>query len=502
VPAVSEERELKLIAPPGLQLPAIAGAVPGVSNIIEEAPLDLSATYYDSPDFRLMRHGITLRHRFGEESGPVWTVKLPVDGDDTLRGEVNFPGNTPYPPNEVRDLVTGVLNGSNLEPVAELKTKRRRWLLRNEAGGELAELVDDRVSILEGSLIKGTFREIEIEARDAGAEHLEEIASVIERAGARPEQRSKASRALEVLHPSAITKAPAVNVSPDDPAEQAIGPAFSRALRYILQHDPHARLNEVEGVHGMRVGARRLRSAFRTFGPMLDRANVEPAIEELRWLGGLLGDVRDLDVLIEHVSREANSRPKLMPAVSVLEQRRDSKRLELAGALASQRYVELITAVRVLSESEWSRDASAGACREAMPQLVLTDWRKLKQTARKLAHDSAEPQFHRARILAKRTRYAAETVNSFTDSSTSKRLKDFARQVEVVQTVLGEHQDAAVAAQTLQAIAGQFETDGAVSFELGRLVERENQRARTKRDEFFSVWRKLDKKKHRRWLQA
>ena len=219
MPGVSEERELKLLAPADLQLPTLAGEAPGVASVSEEAPLDLSATYYDSPDFRLMRHGITLRHRFGEETGPVWTVKLPVNDDDSLRSEVNFPGDAPYPPSEARELLTGVLNGSKLEPVAELKTKRRRWLLRNEAGRDLAELVDDRVSILEGSLIKGTFREIEIEARDVAPRVLKKIADVIEKAGARPEQRSKASRALAVLHPEAVTEDSPTDVSPDDPAE-------------------------------------------------------------------------------------------------------------------------------------------------------------------------------------------------------------------------------------------------------------------------------------------
>ena len=42
----------------------------------------------------------------------------------------------------------------------------------------------------------------------------------------------------------------------------------------------------------MRVGARRLRSAFRTFESMLDEAKVAPVIDELRWIGALLGEVR------------------------------------------------------------------------------------------------------------------------------------------------------------------------------------------------------------------
>ena len=49
----------------------------------------------------------------------------------------------------------------------------------------------------------------------------------------------------------------------------------------------------------MRVAIRRLRSALRTFTPVLDKASVRWLREELGWLGGALGPVRDSDVLRE-----------------------------------------------------------------------------------------------------------------------------------------------------------------------------------------------------------
>ena len=58
-------------------------------------------------------------------------------------------------------------------------------------------------------------------------------------------------------------------------------------------------------MHDMRVAVRRLRSLLRTAEPMLDRGWVEALRAELDWLAGRLGDVRDLDVMIEHLADEA-----------------------------------------------------------------------------------------------------------------------------------------------------------------------------------------------------
>ena len=55
----------------------------------------------------------------------------------------------------------------------------------------------------------------------------------------------------------------------------------------------------------MRVAVRRLRAVLRTARPMLDRAWSNDLRHELDLFGRLLGAVRDLDVLIERLTREA-----------------------------------------------------------------------------------------------------------------------------------------------------------------------------------------------------
>jgi CHAD domain-containing protein len=501
VPAASEERELKLIVPGDFEMPPLAGRA-SVAIVADAEAEDLSATYFDTEGLRLLGFGITLRYRSGEANGPAWTLKLPVDGDDLARTEIVYPGNGTQPPAEVRSLLFGVLAGEQVIPVAEIKTKRTRSRLLAEDGSELAELVDDRVSVLDGNLIRDSFREIEIEARTAGAKELNRIARIIERAGASPEQRSKASRALETLRESLpAEESPAIG--PDDPAELAVRPALSHALHTLIQRDPAARLDEdPEGVHRMRVASRRLRSVFRTFAPLIDAERVRSVVDEVRWLAGVLGEARDIDVLEEHLHAEAGDEAALGPLFQAMEERRAASRAALSEALSSKRYMDLLKNLGTLIADPDLTTASPGLTGEVLPELVEGAWAKLRKDARRLDQESPETAFHEARKLAKRARYAADAVAPFTSPKDARRLADFAATMTKIQNVLGEHQDAAIARDTLLAVAAEHPESGAFNLHVGRLVERFENRRHDRRDRFLAMWKRLDKGKKARWSKV
>jgi CYTH domain-containing protein len=67
------ELELKLSVE-GTFAPSIVPERAGVAGVEELAPVDLRATYWDTPDLRLARSGITLRHRTGEADRAGWTL--------------------------------------------------------------------------------------------------------------------------------------------------------------------------------------------------------------------------------------------------------------------------------------------------------------------------------------------------------------------------------------------------------------------------------------------
>jgi len=56
--------------------------------------------------------------------------------------------------------------------------------------------------------------------------------------------------------------------------------------------------SDIEGVHGMRVATRRLRSALRDFMPLMNKRPSKRIRRELKQIADALGAVRDQDVAI------------------------------------------------------------------------------------------------------------------------------------------------------------------------------------------------------------
>lgn len=63
--------------------------------------------------------------------------------------------------------------------------------------------------------------------------------------------------------------------------------------------DPMVRRDEPDSVHQMRVATRRLRSTLRSFGQVIPRSGTTRLSGELKWLGTVLGEARDAEVLAE-----------------------------------------------------------------------------------------------------------------------------------------------------------------------------------------------------------
>jgi CHAD domain-containing protein len=104
-------------------------------------------------------------------------------------------------------------------------------------------------------------------------------------------------------------------------------------LAELRANDPAVReSDDADAVHDMRVAIRRLRSVLRTARPMLDRAWVDDTRAELDRFGQLLGAIRDLDVLLEHLSveaRELGAGAEARELLAPLEREREQAQAEL-----------------------------------------------------------------------------------------------------------------------------------------------------------------------------
>ena len=474
------EREVKLGAGRGFSLPDLPG------ESLE--PRVFTSTYFDTQDYRLARQGVTLRRRV-EKSRGLWQLKLPRGA---ARLELESRGGPSGPPPEMLRLLTAYLRGGELGPVAKLRTRRFGVRVTNNGDGTpVADVTLDLVAVVTGRRIARSFREIEAELVNGGEKALRRIERRLREAGAHDsDNRPKLFQALD-LQPPSRGEPP----SPDAPASEHLTAMLQKQYREILAHDPGTRLGtDPEELHQMRVATRRFRAFLRAARSMLDPEWAGPLREELAWLGGALGPVRDLDVLIEHLrddasGLEAREQRALRRLFALLEAERERDRELLVEALESERYLALlerletgVQAPPIVDESIRVEDIAAG------------EFRRLRKAVSRLSDDPADAELHALRIRGKRARYAAELA----ENAVGSRATHFIEAAKAFQDVLGDHQDGVVAEETIR---GLLKRAGGptLAFAAGRLVEREERRREAARAAFPEAWKRLRKRGRKAW---
>jgi CHAD domain-containing protein len=249
-------------------------------------------------------------------------------------------------------------------------------------------------------------------------------------------------------------------------------------VRELADREPGVRLGaDPEELHKQRVATRRLRSLLRSTGAQLeDRERSEWLRDELRWLGGQLGEVRDRDVLIAYLLDELATIEEAAAFGGILElldAEREEARKGLLAALDSPRYR------RLLDELERPPALREG---EELKTAVQAEYNRLRKNVKRLDDDPTDEDLHRVRIKAKRARYAAEAVGG--QSKFVSRAKD-------VQDVLGEHQDATVAEERIRELVAQARGTGRTALAAGRLIERQRSRRVSAREAWPQAWKRL-----------
>jgi CHAD domain-containing protein len=489
------EREVKLAAPPAFALPDLED----LAAAVETSPVDerrLETVYYDTPDLRLARWGANLRIRQGEG----WTLKLPStsSGPALTRRELEFPGDAGRPPDAAVALVIAYVRRATLVPVASLSTLRRRVQLKNREGTLLAEVVDDDVSVIQGLRVQSRFREVEVELKDQSAERLlDPILARLRGAGAADEdQASKLVRALGA-RATAVPEVDPVALTPSSTAGDLVRHAIAVSAASLMRHDPGVRLgDDPEDVHRARVATRRLRSQLRSFRTLLDTEWAEALREELRWLGAGLGSVRDRQVMAQRV-RSRTSALAEDDALTVadlsaeLHAESEEARSRLVLDMRSDRYLDLIERLIEASRAPALTAEAQQRAEVVVPGVARRDWKQLRKGITALPDQSADPELHRIRILAKRMRYAAEAAEPIAGKVAAR----CAAAAAALQDVLGDHQDSVTVQQWLRE-AGR----GPRAFVAGELTALERETAAQDRAAWHNVWKKLDRKRLRRWM--
>ena len=513
------EREVKLSASPEYQLPDLHELGLGTVQLPVQT---LSTTYFDTQDLRLWRRQITLRHRLGEtDHAGKWTLKLQGEDvhDEVNRTELSWPGDADHIPTEARRLLRGIARQHALERIVTLEATRQRVLVR-AAGAPVGEIDDDTVTVTDGGRTGHVFRQIEfeIDSELEGSNHdlsvIDAVVTAITQAGARVESEQKFAKALGVDSDDPRANETDAQLDRESTLGALVQWSLRSGLERLLDCDVTLR-REAESpperaIHQARVATRRLRSDLKTFRPVLDPVWLRHTRSELRWLGGVLGAVRDVDVLDERlhsgraVPGDIIGREELH--ARLVSQRRHSS-LELAEVLQSGRYLNLLDRLAAGTssppflvdhdfEQEVGRSlAPATPARRALPQLLHPHWKRLQRRVKKAGSRPSDTRLHRIRIGSKQLRYGAELAEPVVGTPAGRT----ARLAEDIQTILGDHHDAVAAVEWLQHIPADGTTTA--SFAAGvAAAEGLHQQAKARR-QWARAWKALHKGSATAWLQ-
>jgi inorganic triphosphatase YgiF len=486
------EVELKLELPPSA-LPQFR-KLPLIRALQASAKRSTQVSvYFDSDKQKLRRHGLLLRvRRIGDRH--IQTIKATQNSNILSRNEWESeiadgqPDLAQARGTALDRLLTGKFH-RKLKP--QFETRVRRTVFPLERDGTVIELALDVGTIDTGAASMGLC-EIELELARGGKEDLFDVARLLARA--LPVQlalTSKSERGYRLVDGAqgAPIKFAAIALTPDMPARDAFSDIGRACLRQIAGNEPAVLKDDGEGVHQMRIGLRRLRTAISLFAALLEDPQTEKVKAGLKWLTAELGPARELDVLIARVVKPVRQRRSGWDDIPKLSQQFAGQRVAALArareAIASERYRLLkIEIAAWLETGDWLapqddlvRDRGGLPIETfAAEQLSLRSG-KLRKGAKSFAELDAR-QRHKLRIQAKKLRYATDFFGSlFSAKQAGKRRAKFLAALEAVQACLGDLNDIAVHESMISAAGmGHRPTSRKRAFAAGLLTGREDAR--------------------------
>lgn len=470
VAIMAHEVELKLALPESAQ--SALGRLALLKSASDKQTFKLLNLYYDTPDLALREKGVALRLRregsrwlqtvkcAGEASGglssrPEWETPYgghfdfsPID-DEALRAWLNK--------RRIRD---------RLAPVFETNFQRTIWLLEPMPGERVAIMHDKGWIVAAGR--REAISEIEIELLSGQVATLFSLANALaERLPLVPVRQSKAERGYALFR--SLMPVPARARRVDLHGELTPWAALRLIAFSCLEHlqdNHHGALlsDDPEYIHQMRVAARRLRAALRLFAPLLPDSFSDRVLPPLQELMSVLGEARDLDVLLTEIAApvlaDLPDEPRLGELIGMLTERRYEARRRVLDLLSSptfgQNLLLFLGQFHHLGDSAPADENLAAAAPLlrgfARDRLTWLRRKVLKLAACARIDDAVS--LHTLRIAIKRLRYALEF---FAPLAAKKSLDRAVGALAGMQETLGQINDLASANRLLGEYAGDDE---------------------------------------------
>jgi CHAD domain-containing protein len=225
-----------------------------------------------------------------------------------------------------------------------------------------------------------------------------------------------------------------------------------REISYTLARRVPRRRNSTLGqLHQARLSLRRLRSTLRTFGDLFDPEWSSPLQSELSWYAGVLGEVRDLDVLRTSITESIGliRDPEIQSFVTArLDRLINEAQDRCAVEKSTKRYACVVDDVATLARSIRFAPPTKATSSDQLSTLLTPAWREFKKARRIADDDQDNENLHQLRIELKRVQCGCEIVGMVEGASALR----VARAAETTQKKLGVVHDQASTRQWLRAL--------------------------------------------------
>jgi len=421
----------------------------------------LVSIYFDTPDWTLREHGLSLRVR---RAGHAFTQTVKSAGDRSVglydRGEWEHPTRGPQPELRwTRKTPLGPLMrgrpAKSLLPMFETRFRRTAYQLTSAAAVIAATL--DQGSARARSR-RCSICEVELELLDGRTDELFRVAKALGSiVPLHLATKSKADRGYELLSGKGNMPPPPLKVRLEESA--TAGSAFQTVARACLQqllsNKTSALVGDREALHHMRIALRRLRAAISVFSRVVTDGQTPRIKSGLRWIAHQLGPARDVDVFIADVLDPLRDHGRRDRGVSRLrrafERRRTTAYAQVASSVRSRRFRRLeLELAQWIEAGRWLTNQSVSATRrrgEAVTPLIVRALarrrRKLRKAGRRLTRLSRRRR-HKLRVRAKKLRYIVEfSAGLFPGKKHAKRYAAILSALEALQDSLGALNDLA-----------------------------------------------------------
>ena len=467
-------------------------------------------TYLDTFDWSLMKNKLALRYRVSNGTA-MYTLKSiePIEDGIAKRmeREILLDGPMDVPAlirvKRVRKLVDGVIFPRKLIEQVQVRTDRRQYRVTSPEGAEI-ELAFDTSSLSLRGLHKPRraqkLNELEAEFRNGPETALGALASLISsKFNYPPSTASKLEVAIERFKIAIPSKKPPekLRIRLDDRLDLALRKILTYQFQRLREQLPGVHRDiDTEFVHQARVATRRMRSALRLFRDAFPEGTAAYLQGEMKWLGSLLGAVRDLDVFLLNLSRfkrqiERFPAKKKQVFENWIEKQRQAPLKALCQALESPRYIQFERRIMQFLEKPLPTHPRAPLAvktvRDVAPVLLKEKFDAVIEQGHVVLADSKLKQYHRLRIQMKRLRYLSEFVAPAYEGA----LDAFIERTVEIQDCLGELQDTVFTRKFVDSLRDDWKgklVDPDLLFILGEIYQLQTEIVRERREVFGKIW--------------